>query len=133
MSQTLTLLRYASDKHGTWGVLLLGSRWVCYTLEPTNRDGGYHHAIKAGEYDVCMYPSKRFGRKLPLLSVPGRSGILIHAGNHCYDSVGCVLVGRARCESMILQSRPAVEDVVSLISANDVTKIKVIDYECISS
>lgn len=132
MVQSLTLIRYCTDKHGTWGVLVCGSAWVCHTLEPINTDGGYHHAVSVGTYSVSMYPSKKFGRKLPLLRVPGRDGILIHAGNHCYDSVGCVLVGRGRCESMLLQSRAAVEDVVAVIKQHDVQRITITDYETIS-
>jgi len=51
-------------------------------------------AIPAGSYPVTLYPSRHFGRMMPLLGgVPGRSYIEIHYGNYPAQSDGCILVG----------------------------------------
>lgn len=56
-------------------------------------------AIPAGRYRVRLTMSARFGKTLPLIdSVPGFSGIRIHAGNVHADTEGCLLVGLDRSE-----------------------------------
>ncbi|UPW41699.1 hypothetical protein [Peromfec virus RodF8_16] len=63
--------------------------------------------IPAGSYivDWCMSP--RFGKRtLRLRTVPGRQGILIHAGNFPSQSKGCILVGnRSNIQCRLLDSR----------------------------
>lgn len=58
--------------------------FICFTLE------NYKKAIKFGRYNTDFTFSPRFGRRLPLILVPGRSGIRIHSANYPYELTGCV-------------------------------------------
>ena len=51
--------------------------------------------IPEGTYDIVKHVSPRFGQCLWLQNIPGRSEILIHAGNTPRDTSGCILVGFA--------------------------------------
>ena len=75
---------------------------LCNTLEPPKN--GEVCCIPAGEYEVTItVKSPKYSKKeaygwcsgfLPRLrNVPGRAGILIHAGNTVADTRGCILVG----------------------------------------
>jgi hypothetical protein len=63
--------------------------------------------IPAGVYDVTPYYSKKFGNCFKLSDPPGRSGILIHAGNSVEDTRGCILVGTSFNMTGIVQSKNA--------------------------
>lgn len=88
----IDVIRYYEDCDRTMGELYVNGSPFCFTLEPPQRQ--QHGRIAAGDYQVINYPSAKFKRMLPLLlGVPGRAGILIHAGNVPGDSAGCMLVG----------------------------------------
>lgn len=54
-------------------------------------------AIPRGRYRVVLSMSNRFKKIMPeVLSVPGFSGIRIHAGNDEVDTLGCPLLGHVR-------------------------------------
>jgi len=108
-----------SDKRDdrTLGELYIDGRFVCYTLEDTDRNLSLSDpksicdkvkgktAIPRGKYRVVLSYSPRFGNrpyykeltgdgKLPLLlEIPGFDRILIHTGNTPDDTEGCILVG----------------------------------------
>ncbi len=105
----LTLTRTSHSKHGTFGVLRLDGRFVAYTLEETELQ------IPPGTYPVELTFSPHFHRLLPLLSVPHRSAIRIHAGNWPRDSSGCVLVGQIMGKDMILKSDAALDILIPQI------------------
>lgn len=66
----------------------------CLTLEKPWLDNRVREScIVAGEYEVVKRSSPKYGKHFHILNVPGRSWILIHAGNYYTDTVGCVLVG----------------------------------------
>lgn len=65
------------------GDLYVNGRWECKTREASN------FLIEPGIYRVTLYKSPKFGRLVPLVHVPGRSGIEIHPGER---STGCILV-----------------------------------------
>ena len=66
----------------------------CYTLElPDLNNQVKKSRIPAGEYLVKKRYSKKFKKHLQIWAVPGRSYILIHAGNFHTQISGCVLVG----------------------------------------
>jgi len=80
---------------GIVGVMLLDGRLFCFTLEPPWRNNERNvSCIPEGRYSALLVQSPRHGRCAQLLDVPGRSQILIHAGNRASDTEGCILVGR---------------------------------------
>lgn len=121
----LTLLRYESGPAGTFGVLLCGREWICHTLEPASRAGGYRQAVPF-EY------SPKFRRQLPTISAPGRVGLRVHAGNKVSETSGCILVGESRSGPLLLRSKVTLERVVDIIKERDIRELSVIDYESIS-
>lgn len=86
-----------------FGDLSVNGVWCCYTLERADV------AIALGRYQMRITPSARFGRLLPLIEVPGRSGIRIHAGNTGVDTEGCILVGLLDDRTGISHSRLAMD------------------------
>lgn len=108
------VIRYYEDCDRTLGELYVDGSPFCFTLEPHKRQ--QHGRIEAGEYKVVNYPSARFKRMLPLLmGVPGRAGILIHAGNVPADSAGCLLVGELDGKHLKF-SRRTLDKLIELLS-----------------
>jgi hypothetical protein len=94
--KTIILKRVASSDGGMQGVLM--TQWpdiafaVTYEL-PWHDNKQDISCIPEGEY-ICQsiqHPNK--GIVYRVQSVPGRDSILIHIGNNCKDSKGCILVG----------------------------------------
>ena len=119
----LRLIREPSKDGATLGVLFVDGEFYSFTLEdPVREIPGApvadwkvpgDTAIPAGTYRVQVTQSQRFGRRLPVLvSVPGYTGVRIHAGNRAKDTEGCVLVGRARGPGAIYESRLALDPLV---------------------
>lgn len=114
----LTLRRFLSANNATLGVLT-GLSMPLYVLEDAwrgNRRGV--SCIPAGSYNVVPHgwePQSpvKFKNTWRLLSVPGRTGILIHAGNNHADTEGCLLVGMgmlvSQLSSSVTDSRIAIE------------------------
>ena len=123
----LRLQREPSDGGATLGALYINDVWQCWTLEDVIREpaGGTYvdpvawvaswkvagkTAIPAGRYGIVLTQSARFGIILPeLLSVPGYTGIRVHAGNKAENTEGCVLVGSGRQAAAIGQSQLALD------------------------
>jgi len=87
----------------------------CYTLEDMVREDPNpatpqneakvmkETAIPSGVYKVIINMSPKFKRMMMrLLDVPGFDGILIHGGNTVEDSAGCILVGNAIGQSLVM-------------------------------
>ncbi len=67
----------------------------CVTLEPTWANNRTNvSCIPAGEYNVVPYSSEKYPGTYEVQDVPGRSKILIHAGNYYTNTKGCILPGR---------------------------------------
>lgn len=132
MKNDLTILRYESGPSGTFGIALHGSRWLCYTLEPADRSGRFRCAIKAGRWPLAIEWSPHFRAYLPSITVPGRSGLRIHAGNVVTDTAGCILVGEARIYNQVTNSRRELSALIDYIKEQHITHINIIDYETIS-
>lgn len=107
MKDGLVLSRKIFTDHSTIGDLYLDGEFVCSTLEDTIRKQKIpgETAIPAGEYEIIVKASKRYGRLMPyLLRVPFYEGIMIHWGNDKNSTAGCILVG---------QYDPTVRDFIS--------------------
>lgn len=105
-------------------MVIEGTDFKCYTLElPPHHDNT--GCIATGEYILDLLPSHRFQRYMPtVLHVPGRTGILIHAGNFPKDTQGCILVGKLRQENAVVDSRAAFDDLMSRMAGEMRIKIE---------
>ena len=111
----LRVIREPSTAAATLGILLIDGVFTCWTLEDVVREVKIpgETAIPAGRYDVRLSFSQRFQKTLPeLLAVPGFAAIRVHAGNTQADTAGCVLVGRKRGNSVVLESKLALIEVM---------------------
>ena len=121
MDLRLQLIRLDRLPTCTIGALFVNGQFDCYTLEDQIRTGPKvpgQTAIGAGIYKVTITHSTRFNKPLPLLhDVKHFTGIRIHAGNTVADTEGCILVGRRRTDSSVLESRAAMTALQTKISA----------------
>jgi hypothetical protein len=106
-----TLTRKMKAGLSVLGILHYGSQsWL--TLE----NAGF--IIPLGVYPIEYTWSPKFKRLLPLLKVPHRKGIRIHAGNSAADTKGCILLGlQVRSqdnEFFLTDSRKAVAEFLRL-------------------
>lgn len=117
----LLLLRHASDDEGTVGTVINDGRVALLMEELPWRDNRSNLShIPAGRYRVEYLARSASGKYRDIyhvLNVPGRTGILIHAGNYagdslqglCTDSWGCLLpglrLGRMNGQRVVLASR----------------------------
>lgn len=94
--ELMQVRRWQADGKATIGQFFINGSQYCHCLEPalTNPVNEGHPRIPAGRYPVGLRNSPHFGPDTPeILKVPGRSDILIHAGNFPKDSLGCLIVG----------------------------------------
>ena len=110
----LRVIREPSTAAATMGILLIDGVFVCWTLEDVVRAVKIpgETAIPAGRYDVRLSLSQRFQKLLPEFTVPGFTGIRVHAGNGAGDTQGCLLVGRKRTTNGVLESKLALIEVM---------------------
>lgn len=125
----LILQRLHFTKLSTCGELTIDDdrEIFCKTLELPVKDGRPGSAIPAGRYKIELLPSPKFmisaqpwvrsyAEKMPhLVSVPGRSYIMIHYGNHPHDTDGCILVGLTHGLDEVGDSRKAFELLIDKI------------------
>lgn len=72
-----------------------GVIYNCKVLELPWKDNQRRvSCIPSGKYKAIKHISPSFGRSFWIKDVPGRSEILIHAGNYNYNTLGCPLVGK---------------------------------------
>ena len=91
------LKRIEENERQTIGILSVSdTKFVAFTLELPDRENQVRNSrIPAGIYTVIKHTSPRFGKCFWVQNVPGRSEILIHAGNFNTDTLGCILPGSA--------------------------------------
>ncbi len=91
------ITRTRSLKTCTVGILYIQTRnlrWSCRTLElPWLDNQPQISCIPEGVYTCKRFNSAKFGETFHVCDVPGRSGILFHAGNTAKDTRGCILLG----------------------------------------
>ena len=98
------LLRNPSTDQGTFGTLVCGSFSTFISELPWRDNVKQQSCIPLGIYEVKWKRSPRFGLCYQVLAVPGRSNILLHAGNYVgdvskgfrSDSYGCLLPSKKR-------------------------------------
>jgi hypothetical protein len=114
----LRLEREPTHDERTFGRLWIDGVWYCHTLEDAVRSEKIYGrtAIPAGRYRLIITPSARFRRRLPLLvDVPQFTGVRIHPGNTIHDTDGCILPGRVRTATGLLQSRLAFDPLLTYL------------------
>lgn len=110
MKPILELTRVEEKHHyGTFGYLRINKEVFCVTLEPPdllNETG--RSSIPAQQYTCKRILSPTFGETFEVLFVPGRTGILFHAGNVAADTKGCIILaqhwGKLRGDRAVLNS-----------------------------
>jgi len=115
----LFLRRVAQSSKGTFGVLVRDDLPLCLTLEdPWNDNKIGESCIVPGTYKCQPHNGAHFQNVWELLSVPGRSAILIHAGNSIDDTRGCILVGSEVVGHTIINSRRTLDMLRKVLPAN---------------
>lgn len=107
----LVLHRRPATDDAILGALYVDGKFECFTLENS------HVLIPLGTYRVTITESEKFGRMLPLLDVPGRSGIRIHPLNYPQESEGCIGVGQDHGVTSVRDSRLAMQALQPKIAA----------------
>ena len=112
----LSLIRTNESPNETTGILLIGGKPFCGTLEPPTVPNATHPkgCIPVGWYKLQVTMSPKFGRLLPVLCyVPGFEGVRIHAGNTRDHTAGCILVGeRSEWSLTLSQSKDTEQTLV---------------------
>lgn len=99
---------------------------LCRTLEPPKRMP--YGCVMPSIYPLSLTYSPKFRTNLPLLSVPSREGIRIHAGNVHTDSLGCILVGvflRQEYTPTLVHSCVALRYLLDVIKVCKVNQIEI--------
>ena len=104
------------------GLWIVDGIHFCFSLEDVARADGVKipgiTAIPAGEYDLTIDESKRFGRLMPhILDVPGFDGVRIHWGNRPEDTEGCPVLGYQKGLDVIWDSVKAFDDFFAKLDA----------------
>ncbi len=141
--RTALLIRDESSDHGTLGALAADGGPALHVMEPPWRGNARNRSrIPPGAYRVLPHVSPRFGRSALVARVPGRSHILVHAGNLGGDAAlglrthtrGCLLPGTrrgwlaagARRQRAVLASRTALRLLLAWM-AGEPFELRVVD------
>lgn len=110
MTDHLTLQRVAMTVKGAYGVLVHDGQPLCVTLEnPWHGNQRNISCIPPGQYTCVRHHGAKYKNVWRLENVPGRTAILIHAGNTVRDTQGCILVGTSFYSGGISQSVNALD------------------------
>jgi hypothetical protein len=117
----LKLKRIARRPNYTIGRLYADGKYVCDTLEDTEREGMTKipgkTAIPKGNYKVIVSYSCKFKKEMPLLlKVPNFEGIRIHSGNDETHTEGCILCGENKVVGKVVNSRVVTDKVYKIIN-----------------
>jgi Family of unknown function (DUF5675) len=87
-----TLQRISQSEEGTFGQFLdPAGNQLCVTCEPSPDSD--HPCVPSGIYQCIPHNGTEWKNVWEITGVPGRTAILIHAGNDDADTAGCVCVG----------------------------------------
>lgn len=122
---TIRVRRQKQYGETTLGQLMIdGIAKIWFVLEPGGPDSttaGSDKRIKAGTYKILPYSSRRYPNVYELQHVPGRSKILIHAGNYHENTEGCLMPGQmwgvlADKHYYVKNSKKALDEIFSSIA-----------------
>jgi len=92
----LVIERFLYSDQGVLSKIFIDEKFTAYSLEcPWYNNIKDVSCIPEGFYNIEPIKSNKFGDCLSIIGVPGRTHILIHAGNTISDTQGCVLPGLA--------------------------------------
>ncbi len=126
------LVRVEESDDGTFGVLLIDDEAFCVTLEPPdlNNAKGVSN-IPPGMYNLKRVNSPKYGMTFTVEDVPGRSHILIHAGNVTRHTRGCILVaqyfGKLKGDRAVLNSGKTFRAFMDAMVGVDITGIDIVE------
>lgn len=116
-------MREPSADDGTFGKFVLPDGTSFESLElPWRENRPMSSSIPEGTYQCVIKTSPKFGEVYELKDVPGRAGVLIHAGNAAGDESkglrsdvkGCIILGKVRMaegtQRTVGQSRQAMRE-----------------------
>lgn len=106
---SVILQRSHENKYGTHGYLMLDWKHLCFTLEEPWKDNKKFVSCVPPEVYRCKHHDMVKKDVWRLLDVPGRTGILIHAGNDLEDTEGCILVGLGVYAEGVTRSQDALK------------------------
>lgn len=114
------LQRAAMSIEGTFGMMSVGGLPLCVTCEDPWLDNARNiSCIPAGVYSCVPHDGTKYKNVWRLEYVPGRSAILIHAGNTEDHTQGCILVGKSigklSGKPAVLSSRAALDELRELL------------------
>ncbi len=98
----ITLERFAYSPHGTFGRLIVPNKFQCFTVErPWLDNRTAESCIPEGRYPLRLRTSPivertskgEFLQGWEVVDVPGRTLIMLHAGNTMADLQGCIAPG----------------------------------------
>lgn len=138
----ILLKRIAKLPSYTIGKLYIDDRYICDTLEDTDRALTQSMsieeirskkvygktAIPLGTYKISLdvvsqkFKDRSWARpyngKIPrLLNVPGYEGVLIHPGNKPEDTLGCILVGENKTKGQVINSVSTFNKLISILKS----------------
>ena len=93
---TIKLIRLEENfKFGTFGVWVICNQVFCVTLEPADLENQQNvSSIPAQQYTCEEYSSPKYPNTYQVMDVPGRSKVLIHAGNVKKHTQGCIILAQ---------------------------------------
>lgn len=107
---------------GILGTLKLDwSPFACFTAE------NLKDAIPAGVYTVEFTWSPEFNMIMPLIDVPNRTGIRIHAANFPCQLLGCIAVGDQQEVDAVDNSRVTFNQLNKIFNQKAGIKIQIVE------
>jgi len=106
----LQLVRYCYSPDSVAGLLKYGENFSqsVWTLEcPWANNQVFISCIPDGSYPLQAFDSPDHPDCWVITPVPGRTGILIHVGNHVKDTQGCILIGQSQEPGAVWNSHQA--------------------------
>lgn len=131
----MSIIRISRIKqHGetTVGKLTIdGDSKTWFVLEPGGPDSkteGSDKRISVGTYALLPYSSAKYKNVYELQNVPGRTKILIHAGNYHDNTEGCIMPGLlwgtlSDKQYYVANSRSALNEIFSKIKGSKSIKV----------